>query len=172
MEDEDLREVDYLQKLITLSVQFDHHIGMFLLDLLELTEGEAKELDNLADLCELEKIKQELLKEKEKASQELAESEEIQHHRLSHRCPLAPAEIFMHGHGPELSDRIPPFIDVAHAARGQQRERLYGAWVGQREEAAGARFVDRSQEVEHLQRPLALVFWGVLQEVLDPHGPE
>lgn len=30
-EDEDLREVDYLQKLITLSVQFDHHIGMFLM---------------------------------------------------------------------------------------------------------------------------------------------
>jgi len=30
-EDEDLREVDYLQKLITLSVQFDHHVGMFLM---------------------------------------------------------------------------------------------------------------------------------------------
>ncbi len=30
-EDEDLREVDYLQKLITLAVQFDHHIGMFLM---------------------------------------------------------------------------------------------------------------------------------------------
>ena len=30
-EDEDLREVDYLQKLITLSVKFDHHIGMFLM---------------------------------------------------------------------------------------------------------------------------------------------
>jgi hypothetical protein len=30
-EEEDLREVDYLQKLITLSVQFDHHIGMFLM---------------------------------------------------------------------------------------------------------------------------------------------
>ena len=29
--DEDLREVDYLQKLITLSVQFDHHVGMFLM---------------------------------------------------------------------------------------------------------------------------------------------
>lgn len=30
-DDEDLREVDYLQKLITLSVKFDHHIGMFLM---------------------------------------------------------------------------------------------------------------------------------------------
>lgn len=30
-EDEDLREVDYLQKLITLSVQFDHHCSMWLL---------------------------------------------------------------------------------------------------------------------------------------------
>jgi len=30
-DDEDLREVDYLQKLITLSVQFDHHVGMFLM---------------------------------------------------------------------------------------------------------------------------------------------
>ena len=30
-EDEDLREVDYLQKLITLSVKFDHHIGMYLM---------------------------------------------------------------------------------------------------------------------------------------------
>ena len=30
-EDEDLREVDYLQKLITLAVKFDHHIGMFLM---------------------------------------------------------------------------------------------------------------------------------------------
>ncbi len=30
-EEEDLREVDYLQKLITLSVQFDHHIGMWLM---------------------------------------------------------------------------------------------------------------------------------------------
>ncbi|MBJ78622.1 MAG: hypothetical protein CMH80_02750 [Nitrospinae bacterium] len=30
-EGEDLREVDYLQKLITLSVKFDHHIGMFLM---------------------------------------------------------------------------------------------------------------------------------------------
>jgi len=30
-EEEDLREVDYLQKLITLSVKFDHHIGMFLM---------------------------------------------------------------------------------------------------------------------------------------------
>ena len=30
-EDEDLREVDYLQQLITLSVKFDHHIGMFLM---------------------------------------------------------------------------------------------------------------------------------------------
>ena len=29
--DEDLREVYYLQKLITLSVQFDHHVGMFLM---------------------------------------------------------------------------------------------------------------------------------------------
>lgn len=29
--DEDLREVDYLQKLITLSVKFDHHVGMFLM---------------------------------------------------------------------------------------------------------------------------------------------
>ena len=28
-DDEDLREVDYLQKLITLAVRFDHHIGMF-----------------------------------------------------------------------------------------------------------------------------------------------
>ena len=27
-EEEDLREVDYLQKLITLSVKFDHHVGM------------------------------------------------------------------------------------------------------------------------------------------------
>ena len=30
-EDEDLREVDYLQKLITLAVRFDHHVGMFLM---------------------------------------------------------------------------------------------------------------------------------------------
>ena len=30
-DDEDLREVDYLQKLITLAVKFDHHIGMFLM---------------------------------------------------------------------------------------------------------------------------------------------
>jgi len=30
-EDEDLREVDYLQKLITLSVQFDHHVGVYLM---------------------------------------------------------------------------------------------------------------------------------------------
>ena len=30
-EDEDLREVDYLQKLVTLSVRFDHHVGMFLM---------------------------------------------------------------------------------------------------------------------------------------------
>ena len=30
-EDEDLREVDYLQKLITLTVQFDHHVGVFLM---------------------------------------------------------------------------------------------------------------------------------------------
>ncbi len=30
-EEEDLREVDYLQKLITLSVQFDHHCSMWLL---------------------------------------------------------------------------------------------------------------------------------------------
>ena len=30
-EDEDLREVDYLQKLITLSVKFDLHIGMYLM---------------------------------------------------------------------------------------------------------------------------------------------
>ena len=30
-EDEDLREVDYLQKLITLAVKFDHHLGMFLM---------------------------------------------------------------------------------------------------------------------------------------------
>ena len=30
-EDEDLREVDYLAKLITLAVQFDHHVGMFLM---------------------------------------------------------------------------------------------------------------------------------------------
>ena len=30
-EEEDLREVDYLQQLITLSVKFDHHIGMFLM---------------------------------------------------------------------------------------------------------------------------------------------
>ena len=30
-DDEDLREVGYLQKLITLAVQFDHHIGMFLM---------------------------------------------------------------------------------------------------------------------------------------------
>ena len=30
-EEEDLREVDYLQKLVTLSVKFDHHIGMFLM---------------------------------------------------------------------------------------------------------------------------------------------
>jgi hypothetical protein len=29
--DDDLREVDYLQKLITLSVKFDHHVGMFLM---------------------------------------------------------------------------------------------------------------------------------------------
>ncbi len=31
VEEEDLREVDYLQKLITLSVKFDHHVGMFLM---------------------------------------------------------------------------------------------------------------------------------------------
>lgn len=30
-EDEDLREVDYLQKLITLSVQFDQHVGVHLM---------------------------------------------------------------------------------------------------------------------------------------------
>ena len=30
-EDEYLREVDYLQKLITLSVKFDHHVGMWLM---------------------------------------------------------------------------------------------------------------------------------------------
>ena len=30
-EEEDLREVDYLQKLINLSVKFDHHIGMYLM---------------------------------------------------------------------------------------------------------------------------------------------
>jgi len=30
-EDDDLREVDYLQKLITLAVKFDHHVGMFLM---------------------------------------------------------------------------------------------------------------------------------------------
>ena len=30
-EEEDLREVDYLQKLMTLSVKFDHHIGMYLM---------------------------------------------------------------------------------------------------------------------------------------------
>ena len=30
-EDEDLREVDYLQKLITLSVQFDHDVGVYLM---------------------------------------------------------------------------------------------------------------------------------------------
>lgn len=30
-DDEDLREVDYLQKLITLSVQFDHHVGVHLM---------------------------------------------------------------------------------------------------------------------------------------------
>ena len=30
-EEEDLRVVDYLQKLITLSVKFDHHVGMFLM---------------------------------------------------------------------------------------------------------------------------------------------
>jgi hypothetical protein len=30
-EDEDLREVDYLQKLITLTVKFDHHVGMYLM---------------------------------------------------------------------------------------------------------------------------------------------
>ncbi len=30
-EEEDLREVDYLQKLITLSVQFDHHVGVYLM---------------------------------------------------------------------------------------------------------------------------------------------
>ncbi len=30
-EEEDLREVDYLQKLITLSVKFDHHCSMWLL---------------------------------------------------------------------------------------------------------------------------------------------
>ena len=30
-DEEDLREVDYLQKLITLSVKFDHHIGMYLM---------------------------------------------------------------------------------------------------------------------------------------------
>lgn len=30
-EEEDLREVDFLQKLITLSVQFDHHVGVYLM---------------------------------------------------------------------------------------------------------------------------------------------
>ncbi len=30
-EEEDLREVDYLQKLVTLAVKFDHHIGMYLM---------------------------------------------------------------------------------------------------------------------------------------------
>ncbi len=30
-EEEDLREVDYLQKLITLAVKFDHNVGMFLM---------------------------------------------------------------------------------------------------------------------------------------------
>ena len=30
-DEEDLREVDYLQKLITLSVKFDHHVGMYLM---------------------------------------------------------------------------------------------------------------------------------------------
>jgi len=30
-EDEDLREVDYLQKLIDLSVKFDHHVGVYLM---------------------------------------------------------------------------------------------------------------------------------------------
>lgn len=30
-EDEDLREIDYLQKLITLTVKFDHHCSMWLL---------------------------------------------------------------------------------------------------------------------------------------------
>ncbi len=30
-EEEDLREVDYLQKLITLSVKFDHHVGVYLM---------------------------------------------------------------------------------------------------------------------------------------------
>ncbi len=30
-EEEDLREVDYLQKLVTLSVQFDHDVGVFLM---------------------------------------------------------------------------------------------------------------------------------------------
>lgn len=30
-EEEDLREVDYLQKLINLAVKFDHHIGMYLM---------------------------------------------------------------------------------------------------------------------------------------------
>ena len=30
-EDEDLREVDYLQKLITLTVQLDHHVGVYLM---------------------------------------------------------------------------------------------------------------------------------------------
>lgn len=30
-EEEDLREVDYLQKLITLAVKFDHHVGMYLM---------------------------------------------------------------------------------------------------------------------------------------------
>lgn len=30
-EEEDLREVDYLQKLITLSVRFDHHVGVYLM---------------------------------------------------------------------------------------------------------------------------------------------
>lgn len=30
-EEDDLREVDFLQKLITLSVQFDHHVGVYLM---------------------------------------------------------------------------------------------------------------------------------------------
>tara|TARA_B100000686_G_C16726871_1_gene938313 strand:- start:936 stop:1529 length:594 start_codon:yes stop_codon:yes gene_type:complete len=30
-EEEDAREADYLQKLITLSVKFDHHLGMYLM---------------------------------------------------------------------------------------------------------------------------------------------
>jgi hypothetical protein len=75
-EEEDLREVDYLQKLITLSVQFDHHIGMFLmpayisqlttiqsfLRLLEKVDGVTRELVTKDCIVKLRNILQQVHK--------------------------------------------------------------------------------------------------------------